>query len=220
MSYILDALRRADAERERGHVPGIHAQPLIAGAAPSAAQSVRAPWPWFAGAALVLLLGVVLAWWLTRAGSPSAGEPASRPLAAAPSAAPAPALGPAPAPRQPTAPITAVPKSEPLPVIRQTRPAAPAPSDDAKPATAAAPRADGEARIYRPAELPDEIRRQLPVLSVGGSAYSNKPVDRILILNGQVLHEGDKVTPELQLQQIKLRSAVLAFKGYRYEIVY
>ena len=28
MSYILDALRRADAERERGTVPGIHAQPI------------------------------------------------------------------------------------------------------------------------------------------------------------------------------------------------
>ena len=28
MSYILDALQRADAERERGTVPGLHAQPL------------------------------------------------------------------------------------------------------------------------------------------------------------------------------------------------
>lgn len=28
MSYILDALRRADAERERGRVPGLHAQAL------------------------------------------------------------------------------------------------------------------------------------------------------------------------------------------------
>ena len=28
MSYILDALRRADAERERGAVPGLHAQPV------------------------------------------------------------------------------------------------------------------------------------------------------------------------------------------------
>ena len=26
MSYILDALRRADAERERGAVPSLHAQ--------------------------------------------------------------------------------------------------------------------------------------------------------------------------------------------------
>ena len=28
MSYILDALRRADSERERGAVPDIHAQPV------------------------------------------------------------------------------------------------------------------------------------------------------------------------------------------------
>ena len=28
MSYILDALKKADAERERGHVPGLHTQTL------------------------------------------------------------------------------------------------------------------------------------------------------------------------------------------------
>jgi general secretion pathway protein B len=133
---------------------------------------------------------------------------------------------PAPPPPKPVA--AAAPKDEALPVIRQTRPATPVPAvpsaaalarPDAKPAAAAAS-ASGETRIYALAELPDEIRRQLPALSVGGSAYSKRAADRILIVNGQVLHEGDKVAPELVLQQIKLRAAVLAFKGYRYEIAY
>ncbi|MFO1267813.1 MAG: hypothetical protein U1F67_14180 [Rubrivivax sp.] len=31
MSYILDALRRAESERERGQVPGLHAQPVPVG---------------------------------------------------------------------------------------------------------------------------------------------------------------------------------------------
>ena len=42
----------------------------------------------------------------------------------------------------------------------------------------------------------------------------------MLIINGQIYHEGDKLSPELTLQQIQLRSAVLSFRGYRYAISY
>ena len=41
MSYILDALRKADAERERDPARGIHAQPL-ASASPQAASALPA----------------------------------------------------------------------------------------------------------------------------------------------------------------------------------
>jgi general secretion pathway protein B len=50
MSYILDALRRADAERERDPARGIHAQP--AAVLPRDARRSRAPWA-LAGLALV-----------------------------------------------------------------------------------------------------------------------------------------------------------------------
>jgi general secretion pathway protein B len=55
-------------------------------------------------------------------------------------------------------------------------------------------------------------------LAVGGSMYSPRPADRILIINGQVLHEGDKVAPDLALQQIRVKTAVMNFRGYRYTI--
>jgi general secretion pathway protein B len=35
-----------------------------------------------------------------------------------------------------------------------------------------------------------------------------------------VLHEGDHVSPDLQLLQIQLKSAVLGYRGYRYAITY
>lgn len=41
MSYILDALKRADAERGRGQVPGLNAQPLGASPEPSGAACQR-----------------------------------------------------------------------------------------------------------------------------------------------------------------------------------
>lgn len=69
-------------------------------------------------------------------------------------------------------------------------------------------------------ELPENIRRELPQLVIGGAMYSQTPANRMLILNGQVFHEGDKVAGELVLEQIKLKSAVLAYKGYRYNINY
>ena len=50
--------------------------------------------------------------------------------------------------------------------------------------------------------------------------YSDNPSSRMLILNGQLVHEGATLAPGLSLEQIKLKSAVLKFKGYRYEITY
>ncbi|EWS52751.1 hypothetical protein X551_04464 [Methylibium sp. T29] len=77
-----------------------------------------------------------------------------------------------------------------------------------------------EGRVHTVAELPDDIRRQLPAIAVGGSIYSAEAANRFLIINGQIFHEKDKLGPELVLEQIKLKAAVLRFKGYRYEITY
>ena len=64
------------------------------------------------------------------------------------------------------------------------------------------------------------MRRELPALAFGGASYSHDAASRMVIFNGRVFHEGDTVAPQLVLQQIKLKSAVLAFKGYRYELEY
>ena len=77
-----------------------------------------------------------------------------------------------------------------------------------------------EPRTYAVAELPDEVRRELPALAIGGAMYSENPANRLLIINGQTFHERDKLAPGLVLVQIKLKSAVLEFKGYRYGISY
>jgi general secretion pathway protein B len=104
--------------------------------------------------------------------------------------------------------------------VRKARPAPTA----AKPASAAAPLPEApvktEDRVYAINELPDDIRRQLPALSVGGSMYSPVAANRLVIINGQVLHEGERITPELVVQQIKLKAAVLAFRSYRFAITF
>ena len=64
MSYILDALRRADAERERGGVPGLHTQPTPTESddddAGTRARGLR-PWHWVViGLAGGLALGIAM----------------------------------------------------------------------------------------------------------------------------------------------------------------
>src|SRR5205085_3782475 len=92
MSYILDALRKADAERERGSVPGLHTQPVPVTAADAPAPG-GAPSPLLWGAGAFIVLAVVIAWVVS--GSLELREPAA---AVATTVATAPAVAPPPAP--------------------------------------------------------------------------------------------------------------------------
>src|SRR4051794_18244612 len=67
MSYILDALRRADAERDRGSVPSIHTQQQFtpADGDDERSRARSRPLAWIVGALALALIGTV-AWILLR----------------------------------------------------------------------------------------------------------------------------------------------------------
>ena len=271
MSYILDALRRADAERSRGAVPGLHAQNLPGDAEPAARN--HGPLIWAAGAAGVLVVaGVAIVLFGPWHAAPApegrlAGSPEARTaLVPAPAAELAPtARDSAPAApaqgEQPAAQPGAIdPGARPIePPMRRTVPPAYPPSPSQRPTVAPArmatlaPPADARAPApavtpaQPPAEhygepipaapmpapaptrgnavtsinnLPPNVRSQLPRLSVGGAIYSETPSARMVILNGQVFHEGDKPAADTVLEQIRLKSAVLNFRGQRYEVAF
>lgn len=69
-------------------------------------------------------------------------------------------------------------------------------------------------------QLPEDVKRNLPPLAVGGSMYSPEAAKRMLILNGQLVREGEKVAPDVVLESIRLRSAILRYKEQRFEITY
>ncbi len=234
MSYILDALRRADSERERGSVPGLHTQSASMPQADDSTPRGARPWLWLVAGSLLMLLGA-LAWFLLGRQT----LPADRAFLASASAVPAPVVLPtASATRlSPAASSSALPVPLPKPVPSVRKPALrPAPgvvgakvpkasakvqaaaSAAASAASASAPALAKDARIYTLNELPDEVRKDLPALQIGGAMYSQTAVNRMLIVNGQLFHEGDTLAPGLVLEQIKLRSAVLRLKGYRYGI--
>lgn len=96
-----------------------------------------------------------------------------------------------------------------------TRRAASAPAAAASP-TPASP----EARIPAFAELPEDIKRQLPALAISGSIYSENPAQRMVTIGTQVFQEGEKPAPDLVLEQIGRKAAVFNFRGTRYAVTY
>ena len=231
MSYILDALRRADAERERGAVPGIHAQQFaqLPGEDEPVPRSKALLWA-IAGLALALL--AALGWNFLGHEAPrtvaAPQPPASATLPTAPVAAVLPPAVAASTPAGPAAAASVAPPAhaETAKATRKTTRQAPAPAAlpgsaagrGAAPIATAGGGAEPEKRVYAQRDLPEAVRRELPNVKVSGSTYSTNSASRMLMIGGQIFHEGDTVANGLVLQQIKPRGAVFAFKGYRYEL--
>ncbi|MFG6415447.1 general secretion pathway protein GspB [Roseateles sp. DC23W] len=222
MSYILDALRRAEAdrERERGQVPGLHAQPLPVPAS-AAGASPRRWLPW-AGGGLLLLAGIGAGSWWAGETPPAVPQTQTAPMpASAPATLPAPPAPPAATVAAAPAPVpTTVSAPVPTPAVSESPYLAPVPPPAATPAPAPAPVAAAapapEDRIPRLAELPEGTRRELPRLTISGSVYSDDPASRFVMINGEVQREGARLGAELVLEQIRPRELVLRFKGQRF----
>ena len=216
MSYILDALRKADAERQRGAVPGLHDQAGVAGMA--AASDVRhrrsLRLPLIVG--LLVVTALVGALWVYRglwlgAAVPHAPErerqaAAAQPLAAAQTdQTPPPAAG-----------VNVV--QAPAPLVATPAPAAPKPASLGNAAVTPSPAAPAPQPVLRLADLPEAQRRELPPMVVSGAVQSSDPASRMLILDGQVLREGDAPAPGLVLERIGPRSVVFVRGGLRFEV--
>jgi len=208
MSYILEALRRAETERDRGQVPGLNAQSAPTSPPPSAARPSAARWLGL-GLAGVVVLAALLAWWLWRRGEPPL--PVVAGAAAVPATTiPSPPM-PEPTPVPAAVPVLApVPAPAPLPVVVS---APPPPAAAAKPASAAV-----GVRTVAVAALTAEQRRDWPPLAMGGAVYSDSPASRFVIIGGQLLREGEAAAPGVTVDRIGPRSVMLRWRDLRVEV--
>ena len=144
MSYILDALRKAERDRQVARIP------TLATAHGGADLFRRSPWLWLAVAAGALALGgVVLYTWLAPPGRPD-------PAPVAQIAAPAPAAGAPPAADLATASPQALDRTEPVPALERV------PGDRGASAPHTAPVAPATSSAPAPADVPKGPSRVSP----------------------------------------------------------
>ncbi len=65
-------------------------------------------------------------------------------------------------------------------------------------------------------DLPVDVRKALPNLRFSMLIYSDVPGDRMLSINGSVMHEGETVAPGLVLEQILPQGAIFKYQHYRF----
>lgn len=226
MSYILEALKKAQAERQLGTSPTLHAPTLHAADQAEAGGRLKKPLV-LAVLAMGAVIAVLLAMVLRPASQPQAvTQPAALTSATtAPAAVVAAQAPPVPTAAQAPAPVRAsLPEPAPLPAPVAALPppvatlspaAAPTPAPiSAKPAAAQ------EDPVVNLRDLPEPIQRSIPQITVGGYIYSKNAADRVLLIDKVLRHEGEEVSPGLILEKLQPKEAVFSFKGYRYRVPY
>jgi general secretion pathway protein B len=219
MSFILDALKKSEIERQRQSVPGLM---------DTRSGTRRSRLPLWA-VALGLLLGinlVVLALVLWNRSAPSAPAPRT-PSSAAP---PAPAAAPAAAP-------AVTEHFSPLDTSPVYAPEIPVPAAEGAQKTAAhAPRhsdpilSDQSTQAQAQAQHPDEPQEVLPSISeinlTGAQAlpdlhldvhvYATNSADRFVYINMRKYHEGAALPEGPRVERIRRDGVVLNYQGLRF----
>jgi len=220
MSYILEALKKADAERALGAVPNIHARPLVTVLPADRLALWQRPWMWLAQMALVLAPAV--AFWINAERiAPAVPVNAALPAQAAPR--PAASIPPMAATIPvPTIDRAAPPKAAPQEPVKHSTKAEPAQSKAGVPMRAQrkpSPPQD-EHTVFSLHELPEQIQRKIPQLSIDGYIYSDNLADRSVLINKHLLRDGDQVAADLILEKMTPTGIIFNYKGYRYRTSY
>ncbi|HSY26242.1 MAG TPA: general secretion pathway protein GspB [Burkholderiaceae bacterium] len=239
MSYILDALKKAESERKLGFVPNVHTAAPNAVSASNEHNSRK--WlPWLLAALTLAILLPVSAWLqVWRQQAPTTPIPTANTVAATPAivektasvaATPAvpqvkpesvPAATPASKPLFAKPAKATVPAQVPPPIVKSNEPA-PIAAIAATPVTepsSASPQPD-ENQVGTIRDLPQNIRLEIPAFVVNGYIYAKNPADRSVLINQRLLHEGDQIAPELMLEKMIPKGAILNYKGYRYRVTF
>ncbi len=233
MSFILDALKKSESDRQRQSGPALFEVKV----APP--RGGLPPWAIALAALLLVNIGIV-AWVLLRhpaahAAVPEAGEPHAAPAPApGPAAAAAAPSQPAPAPAPPAA-ATAPPPAAPTvitPPAGATGATAPPPAaagpaeaanpDDFAPATDAAGSLPGHVRRGTQSGVPlyqDQAATpgvNLPQLRLDLHVYAVHPEDRFVMINMRRLREGDSLPDGTRVESITPEGAIMSYNGSRF----
>lgn len=196
MSYILDALRKSDQQRQRGLTPTLASAPLSA----ATTNASRPAWlPFFLIGLGLLAMGITIGWLQPWQEKPVAvvTQPAPKPVALAVIPNPPPA---------PVAP-TSIPAPQAAPQTMPEATPAPLRPEPAKPVAVTTPRTNEAASAPRPS---------LPKITITVHAYNETAAERVAGINGHLLREGEEIEPGLKLEKITKDGVTLNYKGQRF----
>ena len=66
-------------------------------------------------------------------------------------------------------------------------------------------------------ELPLVLQQEIPAMTIQLHSFSSKPENSIVSINSRMMKEGETLTPGLKLEQITPNGVVFSYKGYRFE---
>lgn len=234
MSFILDALRKSDAERQRAVTPG------LADVRYASRRAKRNIWVPILVAVLAVNAAFLAIQFLGRDEAPvnPAALPAPEAPAANPPVAVLPAPGPSPTDIRPLAreaeygePLLepdvvsdfAAPGPVPAPVVMEAAepvaPVAPAAGDAPAPPQPATP-----SRIVAGNELPSAEQLiasgelNVPLLNLDLHVYSETPAGRFVVINSRRYKEGDKLSEGPQVESITSDGLILSNQGRRFTL--
>jgi general secretion pathway protein B len=240
MSYILDALRKSEAERRQVETPVLSPGTVDVVEVPR--RSIAA-WAGIA-AVLVVAVGATLYWLYGTRGEPDRAGARSASVAAAP---PAPVTSTAAAkPPAPSRPETEARKPADAPPELKRHPLATAPEppvrdlagetrvEAAKPkrapsSTASRDAGSGQANVATATaptreqvvvlrSMPLDFQRALPELVVNIHIYARHEAERILYINNRQYHAGERVRADIVVEDIVEDGAVLSYRGQRFKL--
>lgn len=240
MSFILDALKKSEAERQRQNVPGL----LDLGpATPRPRFPVWGIWlGLLLGVNLLVLMGVLIRGWIPGGTAPSAeSKPATHAVAAATKAPDAAPAIPAASPTTPAADAASFSPMD-APVYAPEIPVAGMPvaessvspqySSSGGSPPAAAPQQKPDPRLARalyPPAPPDEVLPTLNEITLSGNhgipelhmdihVYAAKPSERFVFFNNRRYREGETLQEGPSVERITREGVVLRFQGLRFSV--
>ena len=222
MSYILEALKKSSEERARLVCVAAPDGPAVSGAG----QAIRRPARWPIAMIGVGALAAIAFFGIGVDQRNEAPAPAATVAKTSDTAATADvAKNPEPADAAPTtAKVKSRPAQDPAPQSPPSAPPAdvapppkkfaakPAPPPEVPPAASgSAPQAASEVR----GEMPPALLQQVQAIPISAHIYSSKPAERMVIINGRAVREGDALPSGALVEQITPDGISVSFQGYR-----
>ncbi len=211
MSYILDALKKSDQERRQGNSPNLYSvhSSLSAGKDSQPFFRRHALWLIFGGLSLLFLSSAILFFFYRQDAAKTnlAQTTAIPPLS---SQRMMPQMTPLPQPSE----QVVLGKEE---IIIEPQPIA---TEDIIPESSAIVETEtSQSPLPLLKDLPSKLQGEIPILQFAGHTYSTVPSQRMIIINGKILRQGDPIAPQTHLTEITWEGVIVEYNGIRFRVI-